>query len=180
MQNTGGWLKLCQIPITKICKLLSATLKSTHLKFQPHPPGADDLRPNSNINVAPLATLLRATIADKLVSGPPYWHNSTVMPLDETTILAPQAGKLKFFGTRLNWAVSYTAYTKFHLPRPVLHSRGHIFTRIGERASSSFPACTPLLIPCWGYRNGIPLFTLCWDYYYTGTPLFRWLSARLQ
>ena len=50
------------------------------------------------------------------------------------------AGKLKFFGTRPNWAVSYIAYTKFHFPRPVLHSPGHIFTRIGKRASASFPA----------------------------------------
>ena len=45
-----------------------------------------------------------------------------------------QAEKLNFFGTRPNWAVSYIAYTKFHLP-------GQIFTRIGERASTSFPAC---------------------------------------
>ena len=28
-----------------------------------------------------------------------------------------QAGKLKNFGTHPNWAVSYIAYTKFHLPR---------------------------------------------------------------
>ena len=52
-----------------------------------------------------------------------------------------QARKLNFFGTRQNWAVSYIDYTKFHLPRPVLHSPGHIFTHIGERASASFPAC---------------------------------------
>ena len=51
-----------------------------------------------------------------------------------------QAGKLKFFGTRPNWAVSYIAYTKFHLPRPVFHSPNQIFTRIAERASASFPA----------------------------------------
>ena len=51
-----------------------------------------------------------------------------------------QAGKLKFFGTRPNWAVFYTTYTKFHLPRPVLHSPGHIFTRIDEQPSASFPA----------------------------------------
>ena len=44
-----------------------------------------------------------------------------------------QAGKLKFFGTPLNWVVSYIAYTKFHSPRPVFHSSGQIFTRIGER-----------------------------------------------
>ena len=54
--------------------------------------------------------------------------------------LRSQAGKLKFFSTHPNWAVSYIAYTKFHLPRPVLHSPGHIFTRIGEQASASFPA----------------------------------------
>ena len=48
---------------------------------------------------------------------------------------------LKNFGTRPNWAVSYIAYTKFHLPRPVFHSPGQIFTRIGERASTSFQAC---------------------------------------
>ena len=52
-----------------------------------------------------------------------------------------QAGKLKFFGTRPNWVVSYIAYTKFHSPRPVFHSPGKIFTRIGERASASFTAC---------------------------------------
>ena len=45
-----------------------------------------------------------------------------------------QAGKLKFFGTRPNWAVSYIAYTKFPLPRPVLHLPGQIFTGIGEWA----------------------------------------------
>ena len=45
---------------------------------------------------------------------------------------AVQAGKLKFFATRLNWAVSYIAYTKLHLPRPVFHSPGQIFTRIGD------------------------------------------------
>ena len=57
-----------------------------------------------------------------------------------------QAVKLKFFGTRPNWAVCYIAYTKFHLPRPVLHSPGHIFTPIGEWASASFPACLMTLI----------------------------------
>ena len=56
-----------------------------------------------------------------------------------------QAGKLHFFGTRLNWVVSYIAYTKFHSPRPVFHSPGQIFTRIGERASASFPACVRFL-----------------------------------
>ena len=51
-----------------------------------------------------------------------------------------QAGKLNIFGTCLNWVVSYIAFTKFHSPRPVFHSPGQIFTRIGERASASFPA----------------------------------------
>ena len=46
----------------------------------------------------------------------------------------------KFFGTRPNCVVSYIAYTKFHSPRPVFHSPGQIFTRIGEWASASFPA----------------------------------------
>ena len=50
-----------------------------------------------------------------------------------------QAGKLKLFGTRPNWAVYYIAYTKFHLPKPVFHSPDQIFTRFGERASASFP-----------------------------------------
>ena len=50
-----------------------------------------------------------------------------------------QAGKQKIFGTRPNWAVSYIAYTKFNLPRPLSHLPGQIFNRIGERAS--FPAC---------------------------------------
>ena len=52
-----------------------------------------------------------------------------------------QARKLNFFGTRPKWVVSCIAFTKFHLPRPVFHSPGQIFTRIGERASASFPAC---------------------------------------
>ena len=55
--------------------------------------------------------------------------------------MCQQAGKLNFFGTRLNWVVSYIAYAKFHSPRPVFHSPGQIFARIGERASASFPAC---------------------------------------
>ena len=61
-----------------------------------------------------------------------------VVPLVETEHF--QAEKLNFFGTHPNWAVSYIAYTKFHLPRPVFHSPGQSFTRIGERASASFPA----------------------------------------
>ena len=52
-----------------------------------------------------------------------------------------QAGKLKIFGTRPNWVVSCIAYTKFHSPNPVFHSPNQIFTRIGDRASASFPAC---------------------------------------
>ena len=40
--------------------------------------------------------------------------------------MASQAGKLHFFGTRPNWVVSYIAYTKYHLPRPVFHSPGQI------------------------------------------------------
>ena len=51
--------------------------------------------------------------------------------------------RLKFFGTHLNWIVSYIAYTKFHLPRSVFHSLGQIFSRIGEQASTSFPAWKP-------------------------------------
>ena len=51
-----------------------------------------------------------------------------------------QAGKQNFFGTRPNWVVSYIAYTKFHSHRPVFHSPGQNFTRIGERASARFPA----------------------------------------
>ena len=61
-----------------------------------------------------------------------------------------QAGKLKFFGTRPNWAVSYIAYTKFHLPRPVLHLPSYIFTRIGEQVSTSFPAWhKPIPLKIW-------------------------------
>ena len=52
----------------------------------------------------------------------------------------PQAGKLKFFGTRPNWVVSYIAYAKFHSLRLIFHSPGQIFTHIGEQASASFPA----------------------------------------
>ena len=47
--------------------------------------------------------------------------------------MVKQAEKLKIFGTRLNWVVSYIAITKFHSPRPVFPSPGQIFTRIGER-----------------------------------------------
>ena len=39
----------------------------------------------------------------------------------------------------------HSLYTKFHLPRPVFHSPGQIFTRIGEWVSASFPAW------CWTY-----------------------------
>ena len=53
----------------------------------------------------------------------------------------PQAGKLKFVGTCPKWVVSCIAYTKFHSPRPVFHSPNQIFTRIGERPSTSFQAC---------------------------------------
>ena len=56
-------------------------------------------------------------------------------------VWSTQAGKLKYCGTRPNWVVSYIAYTKFHSPRPVFHLPGQICTRIGERASASFPAC---------------------------------------
>ena len=62
-----------------------------------------------------------------------YWR-SVQVTLD-------QAGKLKNFGTRRNWVVSYIAYATLHSPRPVYHMPGQIFTRIGERASASFPAC---------------------------------------
>ena len=44
----------------------------------------------------------------------------------------------KIFWHSPNWVVSYIAYTKFHLPRPVSHSPGQIFIRIGERVSASF------------------------------------------
>ena len=79
------------------------------------------------------------------------WCASYIRDLTDSTFIDAtmwhqgQAGKLKYFGTRPNWAVSYIAYTKFHLPRPVFHSPGQIFTRIGERASASFPACGVIL-----------------------------------
>ena len=68
-------------------------------------------------------------------------HKLTTVPL--------QAGKLKFFGTRPNWVVSYIAYTKFHSARPVFHLPGQIFTPIGERVSASFRAC---LCTCKGIK----------------------------
>ena len=74
--------------------------------------------------------------------------------------MAEQAGKLKFFGTRPNWVVSYIvlySLYKFHSPSPVFHSPDQIFTRIGERASASFQAC-------WG---------IWWEI------LFRWMSLDL-
>ena len=62
-------------------------------------------------------------------------------PSGQPLVSSPvQAGKLKVFGTRPIWVVSYIAYTKFHLPRPVFHWPSHIFTGTGERASASFPA----------------------------------------
>ena len=66
-----------------------------------------------------------------------------------------QAGKLTLFGTCPNWVVSYIAYTKFHSPRPVFHSPRQIFTRIGERASASFPAGN------WNWPE-IPILELNW------------------
>ena len=65
--------------------------------------------------------------------------NKKAFPESFIEFVGTQAGKLKDFGTRPNWVVSYIAYTKFHSPRPVLYSPGQIFTRIGERASASFP-----------------------------------------
>ena len=50
----------------------------------------------------------------------------------------------EIFGTHQNRAVSYIAYTKFHLPRPVIHSPSQIFACIGERPGASFPACRPV------------------------------------
>ena len=78
--------------------------------------------------------------------------------------LGVQAGKLKFFGTRPNWVVSYIAYTKFHSRRPVFHSPGQIFTHIGERASASFPA--------WG----LAYLLFCAAYWSRQPRVFRHLS----
>ena len=55
------------------------------------------------------------------------WTFSTPGKLLADKMITLQAGKLKFFGTRPNWAVSYIAYTKFHLPRPV-YTRPAIFS----------------------------------------------------
>ena len=68
-------------------------------------------------------------LVNSLMPSDAYMHQQT-RPL---LVQKMQAGKLKFFGTRPNWVVSYIAYTKFHSPRPVFHSPGQIFTRIGER-----------------------------------------------
>ena len=48
-------------------------------------------------------------------------------------------------GNKIFLALGRT-YTKFHSPRPVFHSPGQIFTRIGERASASFPAWVPTIL----------------------------------
>ena len=77
-----------------------------------------------------------------------------------------QAGKLKFFGTRPNWVVSFIAYTKFHSPRPVFQSPGQIFTCIGQWVSTTFLAwwcrkhfIVPML-PCPALILWCPCFTL--------------------
>ena len=64
------------------------------------------------------------------------WSHKATDPYHKSRL-----GNLRFFGTRPNWAVSYIAYTKFHLPKPVFDSPDQIYTRIGEQASASFPAC---------------------------------------
>ena len=61
-----------------------------------------------------------------------------------------RAGKLKIFGTRPNWVVSYIAYTKFHSPKPVFHSSGQIFTRIGQRQFPSLMLNEDHTLPHWG------------------------------
>ena len=56
-------------------------------------------------------------------------------------LLICQAGKLKnFWHSPELGSLLYSLYTIL-LPRPVVHSPGQIFTRIGERASATFPAC---------------------------------------
>ena len=73
-----------------------------------------------------------------------------------------QAGKLKNFSTRPNWVVSYIAYTKFHSPSPVFHTPDQIFTRIGERASASFPACM-LALTQRGLLTSYGIIELTWS-----------------
>ena len=81
---------------------------------------------------------------DNIFSGRHHIHQGLDLDLrEDTTSLKViciftgahiiKAGKLKFFGTRPNWTVSYITYKKFHLPRPVFHLPDQIFTHIGER-----------------------------------------------
>ena len=81
-------------------------------------------------------------------NGGSSWRSTfDVCPLSfDVIIVWYQAVKIKIFGTRSNWAVSYIAYTKFHSCRPVFHSPVQIFTHIGEQASASFPACIAYVI----------------------------------
>ena len=49
------------------------------------------------------------------------------------------------------------SYTKFHLTKPVLHSPGHIFTRIGKRASAIYIVSQPDSI----FQVDLPTRLLC-------------------
>ena len=75
------------------------------------------------------------------------------LPMTNTSELAHnKTGKLKFFSTRPKWVVFYIAYIKFHSPSPVFHSPSQIVTRIGERASPSFPT---------GHKDGV--WNIFWE-----------------
>ena len=81
-----------------------------------------------------------------------WLHSYMQYIIISSSSVTAQAGKLKFFGTHPNWVVSYIAYIKFHSPRPIFHSPGQIFTRIGERSSTSFPACSRQNLLCSEFR----------------------------
>ena len=98
-----------------------------------------------------------------------------------------QAGKLNFFGTHPNWAFSYIAYTKFPLPRPVFHLPSQIFTRIGGRASTSFPAMGRHYRERWHVLQYAPVaYHDDWLYWYRylnstarpGINISHWLTAQ--
>ena len=62
-----------------------------------------------------------------------------------------QCGKLNFWSTRPKTSVPYIMfYKKFHSPRPTFYSPSSKCTRIGERASVSFPHCRGMNNLLWG------------------------------
>ena len=80
--------------------------------------------------------------------------SSQIFTSQQTTYLSMYAGwETKNFLALDQTGQSHIAYTKFHLPRPVFHSPGQIFTRIGEQVSASFPACVWVRYFAWNFKG---------------------------